>query len=97
MAWKTDWSVVIDGNDISSQMSNYLETITVTDKAGASSDSCSLRMDDTGGAIRLPQPGGSVLVRLNGVQVFAGIIDSVKSSGSRSSGRSLSVSAKGFD
>ncbi|KZM49927.1 late control D family protein, partial [Labrenzia sp. OB1] len=62
-----------------------------------SSDSCSLRMDDTGGAIRLPQPGGSVLVRLNGVQVFAGIIDSVKSSGSRSSGRSLSVSAKGFD
>jgi phage protein D len=97
MPWKTTWSVVVDGKDISSAMSNYLESITVTDKAGASSDSCSLRLDDTGGKIRLPQPGGSVQVRLSGVQVFTGIIDSVKSSGSRSSGRSLSVSAKGFD
>lgn len=97
MAWKTKWSVLVDGKDVSSQMANYLESITVTDKAGVSSDSCSLRLDDTGGQIRLPQPGGSVVVRLDGVQVFAGIIDSVKSSGSRSSGRSLSVSAKGFD
>lgn len=97
MAWKTQWSVVVDGKDVSSQMANYLETITVTDKAGASSDSCALKLDDTGGAIRLPEPGGSVVVGLDGVQVFAGIIDSVKSSGSRSSGRSLSVSAKGFD
>lgn len=97
MAWKTDWSVLVDGKDVSGQMANYLESITVTDKAGASSDSCSLKLDDTGGRIRLPQTGGSVLVRLGGVKVFAGIIDSVRSSGSRSSGRSLSVSAKGFD
>jgi len=97
MAWTTTWSVTVDGKDVSSALSNYLESITVTDKAGASSDSCSLKLDDTGGKIRLPQPGGSVMVRLDGVQVFTGIIDSVNSSGSRSSGRSLSVSAKGFD
>lgn len=97
MAWRTVWSVVIDGQDVSSKMAPYLESITVTDKAGSSSDSCSLSLDDTGGKIRLPQPGGSVTVKLNGVQVFSGIIDSVKSSGSRSGGRSLSVSAKGFD
>eukprot|EP00903_Cladosiphon_okamuranus_P001614 g1612.t1 len=58
---------------------------------------CSLALDDAGGKIRLPQPGASVAVRLQGVQVFKGIIDSVKSAGSRSSGRTLSVSAKGFD
>ncbi|MDN3719410.1 hypothetical protein QW131_09870 [Roseibium salinum] len=82
---------------MSSEMAPYLETITVTDKAGASSDSSSLVLDDTGGRIRLPQPGSSIVVRLNGVQVFSGVIDSVKSSGSRSAGRGLSVSAKGFD
>ena len=97
MAWKTEWAVEIDGQDVSSKMANYLEQITVTDKAGASSDSCSLTLDDAGGQIKLPQPGGKVVVRLNGVQVFSGVIDSVKSSGNRSGGRSLSVSAKGFD
>ncbi len=57
MSWKTQWTVLIDGQDVSSKMANYLEQITVTDKAGASSDSCSLTLDDAGGQIKLPQPG----------------------------------------
>ncbi|WP_282046294.1 phage late control D family protein [Roseibium album] len=97
MAWKTNWSVSVGGQVITAALSPYLETITVTDKAGASSDSCRLTLDDTGGRIKLPQPGQTLVVWLNGVQVFTGVIDSVKSSGSRSAGRGLSVSAKGFD
>ncbi|WP_298981599.1 contractile injection system protein, VgrG/Pvc8 family [uncultured Roseibium sp.] len=97
MTWKTKWAVTVDGQSVTAAMTPYLQSITVTDQAGSSSDSCSLVLNDSGGRLRLPQPGGAVSVSLDGVNVFTGIIDSVKSSGSRGSGRMLSVSAKGFD
>ncbi|MEP2706525.1 MAG: hypothetical protein ABJQ71_05985 [Roseibium sp.] len=66
-------------------------------QGGASSDSCSLELNDNDGRLRLPQPGGKVSVRLEGVKVFTGVVDSAKFSGSRASGRVINVSAKGFD
>lgn len=97
MAWKTNWDVVIDGRSMASAFANYLISITVTDKAGSSSDSCQLVLDDTGGQIKLPQKGSKVAVFLNGVRVFYGIVDKPQSSGSRGAGMKLSVTAKGFD
>ncbi|WP_306147261.1 MULTISPECIES: phage late control D family protein [unclassified Roseibium] len=97
MAWSVDWAVEVDGVSATDDMADYLMSITVSDKAGSASDSCRLVFDDTDGQIRLPQPGSALKVLLNRVPVFDGITDSVKASGNRGSGRSLSVSAKGFD
>ncbi|MEP4031208.1 late control D family protein [Roseibium polysiphoniae] len=95
--WKTEWQVEVDGQDMTSGMRPYLTDISVTDEAGAASDRCSLTFDDTDGVLKMPTPGGSVRVRLNGVQVFSGVLEAPRSTGSRGGGRKLSVSAKGFD
>lgn len=97
MPWKVEWRVLIDGNDRSAAMARYLTRITVTDKDGTASDTCSLEFDDTDGQVKLPAEGARVQVFLQGVSVFTGQVDSVRSSGSRGGGRVLAVTAKGFD
>lgn len=96
-SWTTDWHVSVDGTPMTTAMRPYLTSIRVSDQAGSASDSCALVFDDSGGQLRLPRSGSSISVRLDGVQVFSGVTDSVRSSGSRSAGRTLNVSAKGFD
>lgn len=96
-AWKTSWSVSLDGRDITSAMNPYVQSIDVTDKDGASSDSCSIVLDDTKGQIKLPRAGGLIVVRLEGTQVFKGTVDEINSTGARGQGRIITVSARGFD
>ncbi|MCF1502892.1 late control D family protein [Afifella sp. H1R] len=95
--WSVSWRVVVDGQDMTAPMSPYLIDIAVDDKDGAASDSCRLTLDDRAGQIRLPKGGASVVVWLQGVSVFTGVVERVRSSGSRGGGRLLTVSAKGFD
>lgn len=95
--WKVSWMVFVDGINVSLAMRPYLISIAVTDKDGAASDTCSLVFDDTDGQCLLPRDGASIIVFLQGVKVFEGTADVPRSSGSRSGGRKLSVSAKGFD
>lgn len=97
MAWKVDWIVKINGQDMSSRMRPFLLNIEVTDKEGMSGDTCSLTFDDRAGQIKLPPVGSLVEVWLNGTLVFKGRSDAPRSSGSRGGGRTLSVTAKGFD
>lgn len=97
MAWKTDWQVLINDQDLTSSWSRYLLSIAITDQAGTASDSLTLDVDDTDGQIRLPSGGQNIRVLLDRVPAFEGVIDSVTSSGGRSEGRKLAVSAKGFD
>lgn len=94
--------VVVDGNDISSALMPRLIDLSVTDKAGSSSDTVSITIDDTDGVVYLPREGVSIEVSLGwqsdgAALVFRGVVDDVKSSGSRSGGRTLSISGKGFD
>lgn len=96
-AWKTSWAVSLDGRDISSAMNPYLQSIEVTDKDGTASDTCALILDDSKGQFRMPRAGGSIVIRLEGVQVFQGTIDEINSTGGRGQGRLLSINAKGFD
>ncbi len=95
--WNVKWSVLINGKDLSSRMRPFLTDIEVRDVQGEASDHCSLRFDDKGGVIKLPPKGSLVDVNLNGVNVFRGRVDSVRSSGTRGGGRLLSVDAKSFD
>lgn len=97
MPWIVDWKVAIDGRDLTAKWRPVLMSISVSDKAGAVSDSCNLDVDDAGGQLRLPRGGESLTVWLEGAKVFEGVIDQPKSSGSRGSGRKLSINAKGFD
>lgn len=96
-AWKATWAVSLDGRDISSAMNPYLQSIEVTDKDGTASDTCALILDDSNGQFRMPRAGGSIAVRLEGVEVFQGTIDEINSAGGRGQGRLLSINAKGFD
>lgn len=95
--WKVEWKVLVDGKDMTGAMRPYLIDIDITDKDGSASDTCSLTFDDTDGQVELPKDGASVEVSLNGVLKFKGTVDSVRSSGTRGGGRTLRVTAKGFD
>ncbi|SDR00121.1 late control D family protein [Pseudovibrio sp. Tun.PSC04-5.I4] len=95
--WIVDWAVSINGEDISQNLRPYLMSISATDKAGYSSDSCSLVLDDRAGQIKLPSAGSKLVVMLEGKKIFEGITDRPASSGSRSSGQKLTIKAKGFD
>lgn len=95
--WTVQWSVSVDGQDITDRLRPHLLSISVSDKEGQESDSCQISIDDAGGQIRLPRKGAPLTVALQGAQVFSGFVDSCRSSGARGGGRTLSVSAKGFD
>lgn len=97
MPWTTEWRVEVDGVDASNGMRSFLTDISVSDKDGTSSDSCSLKFDDTDGQIKLPKPRAAVDVYLQGVHVFGGFVDSTNWELSRGGGRILSVEAKGVD
>jgi phage protein D len=97
MAWKVDWQVSVNGQDMSGSMRPFLTEIEVNDKAGTASDTCSLKLDDNAGVLAFPAEGSFVAVSLMGVPVFEGTVDDTKSDGSRGGGRFLTVNAKGFD
>ncbi|OCC05098.1 hypothetical protein BA190_09285 [Labrys sp. WJW] len=102
MATKTICVVTIDGQNVSSAIMPYLTDITITDKAGNTQDTCQFEFDDRNGQILLPRQGVPVSVELgndeNPSQIaFTGTVDEVTSKGSRSSGMTLSVSAKSAD
>lgn len=97
MTWKVSWSVFVDGKDVTMNMRSYLTDISIADKDGTASDTCSLTFDDASGQALLPKDGAKVRVFLQGVMAFEGTVDAVRSSGARGGGRMLSVTAKGFD
>lgn len=97
MPWVVDWRVSVNGQDMSTSFAPYLMDIEVTDKAGSSSDTCALKLNNANNAIAFPAEGSYVAVGLMGYPVFEGTVDDTKSSGSRGGGRILTVNAKGFD
>ena len=98
---KAIFSVVVGGQDITMNLKPVLQSLRISDKAGMSSDTASLELDDREGQIVLPRPGALVLISLGwegqGMgRVFEGTVDEIRASGSRS-GRTLSIGAKGMD
>lgn len=97
MAWKVEWKVLVDNIDMTAKMRPFLIEVEIVDNEGKSSDTCSLTFDDNGGQIELPRDGAAIEIYLQGVSKFKGTLDSARSSGSRGGGRTLRVTAKGFD
>ncbi|MFD2679104.1 phage late control D family protein [Camelimonas lactis] len=97
MVDRTDCSVSIDGRDITSALLPRLINLSVTDKAGSSSDTVSIELDDRDGEIMFPPTGAKIEVRLGGAPVFRGVVDEVRSSGSRNAGMVMTITGKGVD
>ena len=102
MSKRAVFMVTVAGTNITTTLLPVLIWLTVSDKVGTHSDTASLEIDDTDGRIVLPAIGAAVIVALGwegeGVRVvFTGTVDEVRSSGSRGSGRTLSITAKGMD
>jgi phage protein D len=96
------FQILVGGNDVSNAFNQVLESLTVTDKEGATSDTASITLDDSDGQIFMPQTGDPMTISLGwedtGVSlVFDGICDSPRSQGTRGGGRTLIITAKGFD
>lgn len=98
MALAAEWSVSVDGIDVSDKMNDLIESIEVTAKAGGSADSAKLTFDDTDGAIILPPEKAEVEITIEGRVRFRGYVDgSPEMSGSRGGGQKLDLNCKGFD
>jgi phage protein D len=102
MSKRAVFMVTVAGTNITATLMPVLISLTVSGKAGTHADTASLEIDDTQGRIVLPQIGAPVIVALGwedeGVRVvFTGTVDEVRSSGSRGSGRTLRITARGMD
>ncbi|MGA0615957.1 phage late control D family protein [Paracoccus sp. KR1-242] len=102
MAKRANYSVSINGKDISSTLAPILTATTVSLRAGDEGDTATLTLDDTGGKIAMPAIGARIQISLGWSGqarrvIFDGTVDETISTCTRSGGRTLSVSAKGFD
>ena len=102
MSKRALFNVTVAGTNITTALRPVLIGLQVSDKVGTHTDSADLEIDDTNGQIVLPRTGAPVVIALGwdneGMRiVFDGTVDEVKSSGNRSSGRVLRISAKGMD
>lgn len=97
LPWEVEFAVFVDGVDVTRHMNPYLEDLSVEDKDGMVTDTAELTFSDADGQLLMPNPGGSVLIAIQGIEVFEGVIDEVRSRCTRTTGRQVSVSAKGFD
>ena len=87
MPWIVSWQVYVDGTDRSDSFRPYLMQIDVSDTEGQTGDTCQLMFDDTAGQLKLPQKDAKLRVILQGIPVFEGTIDKVRSQGARGSGQ----------
>ncbi|MGV1941780.1 phage late control D family protein [Agrobacterium sp. 22-211-1] len=92
----------VDGVNVTDRISPLLISLSVSDRAGMSSDSASIELDDTNGRAILPSGKAAVSIKLGwegeGVaEVFRGTVDgSPRANGGRS-GRTISITAKSMD
>lgn len=97
MAWKTEWTVSVDGKDASAAFNDFVISIEVEEKEGGSGDTAALELDDTGGLCILPRAGARVVIGLGGVQKFDGWTEEPEWSFARGSGRRISVHCVAHD
>ena len=99
---KVEFQVIANGKDITQNFTNILTSITVEDNTGYTTDTASIVIDDTAGSIRFPENGAILQIGLgfageNIATVFTGKVDEVNSRGARSSGKYITIHAKGID
>lgn len=99
---RSTYQISVGGQDVSDRFRPLLIDLTVNDKAGTHADTASIKVDNTGGRVALPRIGDPVTITIGSSVygsrlVFSGTVDEVAKQGSRSSGRTVTISAKSVD
>jgi len=97
----SQFSLTVAGQNITSRVSPLLQSLTVKDAIGSTSDTCTIVLNDTDGEIALPDKGDPIFIMLGGkdgmAEVFRGTVDEVRCDGSKRAGRTMHISGKGID
>lgn len=101
MSKRALYSVVVNGQDITSTLSPILTAASISLQSGDEADTAAITLDDTGGLIDMPETGATIQIALGwagqGLRiVFDGTVDETVSTGSRGGGMALAIAAKGF-
>lgn len=99
---RSSYMIKVGGKNVTSTFAPILISLSVSDKAGTHSDTATITVDDTGAHVRLPRTGDKVVISIGSSssglsEVFRGTVDEAKADGNRSSGRTVTVTAKGVD
>ncbi|MFC2252513.1 phage late control D family protein [Labrys portucalensis] len=102
MARQAVFYVSVGGKDVSGSLEPYVESITITDASGSTSDAAEIELNDADGQILLPPKGTPISIGLGwageGTMVsFEGVVDTTPSQGGRGEGTRLSITAKSAD
>ena len=102
MSKRAVYSVVIDGKDVTSALAPILTAATVSLQSGDQGDTAALTFDDSDGRIDMPRIGVAISFAIGWAGaplrvIFEGTVDEAISTGDRSGGRTMSVSARGFN
>lgn len=102
MSKRAVYSVTVDGTNITGVLDPFLISLSVSDKAGTTSDTAEIVLDDNGGQVIFPKVGAKMEIALGWAEsglttVFRGTVDDVNWERSRGSGQQITVSAKGVD
>lgn len=89
----TNYEVWLNGQNVTSRLDPLLKSIKVNRAAEAASDTCDIVLADADGRIALPSERASVLVRVNGAQLFRGFVSDVSCPFDKSGGRTLEIGA----
>ncbi len=94
----TSFRVSLAGQDITDKIRPILIDLKIVDKAGITSDTAQIVLDNTNGQLVVPPAGSVMVIDLDGrANAFIGKIDEPKSNGARGQGRTIAISAKSMD
>jgi hypothetical protein len=96
------FEISIGGNDVTERFNPILQSLDVHDHTGDTTSTARVTLSDVDGRILMPGIGDGMTVMLGWAsgdisQVFDGTVDDVRSKGGRGEGRTLMISAHGFD
>jgi hypothetical protein len=96
------FEISIGGTDVTERFNAILQSLDVHDHAGDVTPTARVTLSDIDGRILMPGIGDAMTIilgfALNSIsQVFDGTVDDVRSKGGRGEGRTLMISAHGFD
>lgn len=97
MSFPVTWRVMINGNDASSRMNPFVQSIECSGKAGGTADSATITFNDHGGQIILPPKNTPIQIYIQERLRFEGKTDVPQAVKTRGGGQALEVSCSSID